>query len=44
MSTIAEVGAFLERETKAARELPTPEVTTGSTNGELIPHDRHKPA
>jgi regulator of protease activity HflC (stomatin/prohibitin superfamily) len=44
MSTIAELGAFLARENKAARELPTPDVTAGSTNGELIPHDRHQPA
>jgi hypothetical protein len=44
MSTIAELGAFLDRERKAARELPTPDATAGSTNGELIPHDRHQPA
>jgi regulator of protease activity HflC (stomatin/prohibitin superfamily) len=44
MSTIAELGAFLARESKAARELPTPDLTAGSTNGELIPHDRHQPA
>jgi hypothetical protein len=41
-STIAELGAFLERESKAARELPTPDVATGSTNAELVPHDRHR--
>jgi regulator of protease activity HflC (stomatin/prohibitin superfamily) len=41
MSTIGELGTFLARETKAAGELPTPHVTTGSTNGELVPHDRH---
>ena len=41
MSTIAELGAFLERESKAAGELPAaPDVSTGSTNGELVPHDR----
>ncbi|MGB8878361.1 MAG: slipin family protein [Solirubrobacteraceae bacterium] len=45
MSTIAELGAFLARESKAAGELPTPpDLTTASTNGELIPHDRHRPA
>ena len=45
MSTIAELGAFLARESKAAGELPTPpDLTTASTNGELTPHDRHKPA
>ena len=43
MSTIGELGAFLARETKAAGELHTPHVTTGSTNGELVPHDRHQP-
>jgi hypothetical protein len=44
MSTIAELGAFLERERKAAAELPaTPDLTTASTNGELVPHDRHQP-
>jgi SPFH domain / Band 7 family len=42
MSTIAELGAFLDREGKAARALPAPELTTGSTNGELVPHDRHQ--
>jgi hypothetical protein len=36
MSTIAELGAFLDRESKAARELPAPDLTTGSTNGELV--------
>jgi regulator of protease activity HflC (stomatin/prohibitin superfamily) len=43
MSTIAELGAFMERESKAARELSTPDVTTGSTNGELVSHDRQQP-
>ncbi len=44
MSTIGELGAFLARETKAAGELPaTPAPTKGSTNGELVPHDRHQP-
>ena len=42
MSTIAELGAFLERESKAASELP-PRRNTGSTNGELVPRDRHQP-
>jgi len=37
MSTIAELGAFLERESKAARELPAaPGPPTGSPNGELV--------
>jgi regulator of protease activity HflC (stomatin/prohibitin superfamily) len=37
MSTIAELGAFLERESKAVRELPaTPDLSTPSTNGELV--------
>ena len=45
MSTIAELGAFLARETKAASELPAaPDPTKGSTNGELLSHDRHQPA
>jgi hypothetical protein len=36
MSTIAELGAFLERESKAATELPAPPAAqTASTNGEL---------
>jgi len=43
MSTIAELGAFMERESEAARALPTPDLTTGSTNGELVPHDRQQP-
>jgi regulator of protease activity HflC (stomatin/prohibitin superfamily) len=44
MSTIGELGAFLARETKAAAELPaSPNTPTGSTNGELVPHDRHQP-
>ena len=38
MSTIAELGAFLERESKAAGELPVaPDIPAGSTNGELVP-------
>lgn len=42
MSTIGELGAFLARETKAARELPaTPDAPTAATNGELVPHDGH---
>jgi hypothetical protein len=45
MSTIAELGAFLAGESKAAAELPsTPDVTTNSTNGALVPHDRYQPA
>src|ERR1700684_469536 len=37
MSTIAELGAFMARETKAAAELPTsPAPQTPSTNGKLI--------
>src|SRR5580700_2209117 len=44
MSTIAELGAFLGRESKAAAELrSTPDVTTNSTNGAPVPHDRHQP-
>jgi regulator of protease activity HflC (stomatin/prohibitin superfamily) len=43
MSTIAELGAFLDRERKASSELRTPDVTTASTNGEMVPHDRHQP-
>ena len=42
MSTIGELGAFLARETKAAGELTAaPDIPTGSSNGELVPHDRH---
>ena len=45
MSTISELGAFLQHESKAASDLPaTPTPPTGSTNGELVPHDRHQPA
>jgi hypothetical protein len=33
MSTIAELGAFLEREKRAAERLPSP----AATNGELLP-------
>ena len=37
MSTIAELGAFLARETKAASEFPAPpDPTNGSTNGGLL--------
>jgi hypothetical protein len=37
MSTIAELGTFLERETAAADELPAPtERMTRSANGELV--------
>ena len=43
MSTIAELGAFMERESKAARELSTSDITKGSTNGELVPHDGQQP-
>jgi regulator of protease activity HflC (stomatin/prohibitin superfamily) len=38
MSTIAELGAFLDRETQAAAALPTPPTPPpGSANGELVP-------
>ncbi|MGO9886301.1 MAG: slipin family protein [Solirubrobacteraceae bacterium] len=44
MSTIGELGAFLARESKAAANRPAiPEATKASTNGELVPHDRHQP-
>ncbi len=43
MSTIAELGAFMQRESNAARELSTQDLTAGSTNGELVPHDRQPP-
>jgi len=44
MSTIAELGAFLSRESKAASELAaTPDQPNGSTNGELVARDRHQP-
>jgi hypothetical protein len=37
MSTIAELGSFLERERKTAGELPAPAgQPTGSGNGELV--------
>jgi regulator of protease activity HflC (stomatin/prohibitin superfamily) len=36
MSTIAELGAFLNRETEAAAALPTPDPPPGSGNGQLI--------
>jgi hypothetical protein len=35
MSTIAELGAFLNRENQAAGDLPVPPVQTAPTNGEL---------
>jgi regulator of protease activity HflC (stomatin/prohibitin superfamily) len=44
MSTIAELGAFMERESKTARALPTPDPTAASTNGELVPNDHHRAA
>jgi regulator of protease activity HflC (stomatin/prohibitin superfamily) len=45
MSTIAELGAFLARERKAADKLTgIPESLAASTNGELVPHDHHRPA
>ena len=45
MSTIAELGAFLERESKAAGELPAaPGQPTGSTNGEPVTSDRRQEA
>jgi regulator of protease activity HflC (stomatin/prohibitin superfamily) len=37
MSTIAELGAFLNRETEAAAALPGPTPPKGSENGQLIP-------
>ena len=41
MSTIAELGAFMEREGKAAAALPAaPPPAPASTNGELVPHER----
>ncbi len=43
MSTIAELGAFMERESKAARELSTSDLITGSTNGGLVAHDGQQP-
>ena len=44
MSTIGELGAFMARESKAAANRPAiPEATKASTNGELVPHDRHQP-
>src|SRR5450759_3904974 len=36
MSTIGELGAFLNRETQAAGDLPTPTIQRAPTNGELI--------
>ena len=36
MSTIAELGAFLNRENQAAGELPIPPVQPAATNGELV--------
>jgi hypothetical protein len=45
MSTISELGSFLEHESKAAHDLPaTAAPPTESTNGELVPHGRHQPA
>ena len=45
MSTIAELGAFLERESKAADQPPArPDQPTGSTNGELVTSDHQQPA
>ena len=44
MSTIAELGAFLEREGKAAATLSaTPDHTNAATNGDLVlmPPDSH---
>ncbi|HEX5194730.1 MAG TPA: hypothetical protein VFW09_18180, partial [Solirubrobacteraceae bacterium] len=43
MSTIAELGAFLERESKAADQGPARrDQPTGSTNGELVTSDRQQ--
>ena len=36
MSTIAELGAFLNRETEAASKLPGTPADTPSTNGEVV--------
>src|SRR3954471_19291453 len=45
MSTIAELGAFLERESKAAAQSPArPEHPTRSANGELVTSDRQQEA
>ena len=45
MSTIAELGAFLERESKAADQPPArPDQPTESTNGELVTSDRQQEA
>src|SRR4051794_20632508 len=45
MSTIAELGAFLERESKAAdQSLARPDQPTGSTNGERVTPDRQQGA
>jgi regulator of protease activity HflC (stomatin/prohibitin superfamily) len=41
MSTIAELGAFLNRETEAAAALPTPPRAPGSENGQRVPADPH---
>jgi regulator of protease activity HflC (stomatin/prohibitin superfamily) len=41
MSTIAELGAFLNRETEAAAALPTPPRAPGSENGQRVPVDPH---
>jgi regulator of protease activity HflC (stomatin/prohibitin superfamily) len=45
MSTIAELGAFLERESKAADQPPArQDQPAGSTNGELVTSDRQQEA
>ena len=45
MSTIAELGAFLERESKAADRSPAnSKRPTGSTNGELVTPDQQHEA
>jgi regulator of protease activity HflC (stomatin/prohibitin superfamily) len=36
MSTIGELGAFLNRETQAAGDLPTPTIQRATTNGDLV--------
>ena len=44
MSTIAELGTFLERESEAANRSPAKPANppTGSTNGELVTADRQQ--
>jgi hypothetical protein len=45
MSTIAELGVFLERESKAVgKSVPRPDLPTGSTNGELKTSDGQQEA